>query len=143
MSVPSSTPTKRSWGASYYGDYPSASQDLMDRFNGVVNVSFQGPFLNDEDDLTSRLFKLAKSVSTHTYCLVPIDVPGANHVWDITYLSNADFMVWKFVIAIASGSMLFELVGTLRNAPLPSSYPIGMKVRLDDDNNDKKCMGNH
>lgn len=105
----------------------------MDRFDGVLNISFQGPFLNDEDDLTSRLFKLAKSVSTHTYCLVPIDVPGTNSVWDMTYLSNADLMVWRFVIAIASstGSMLFELVGTLRNAPLPSSYPIGMKVRLD------------
>ena len=99
-----STPSKRSWGAFYYGGYPIAPQDLIARLDGVVTIPFQGPFQSADDDFTCKLFKLVKSVSAHGYCLVPIDVPGTNKVWDITYLSDADWMVWKFVIDLTASS---------------------------------------
>lgn len=130
-----STPAKRTWASVYHGDYTNASQALSDNFLGVSTLSFSGPFQSLDDDLASKLFKLvkAKTMQTITYCLLPLTAPALNQSWDMSYLSTADIMVFRFVLDLTSsgGGMLFELVGTLLQTTLPTTFTIGMKIRLD------------
>ena len=80
-----------------------------------------------------KLFKLSANISAHGYCLTPLSAPVGNAAWDLTFLSDAEMVVWKVAgdLSDSGGGLLLDLAGTLNSAVLPPELRVGMQIRLD------------